>query len=118
MNSEKEVLDLISAGEGQTVKFKRDISQRSDTAGELIAFANTTGGTLLVGVTDDGQVVGVQDPDGAMNAIANISRDNCRPSLYPIIERVDVSGKPVIAEEGNEFVVRLRAKIPPAQARQ
>ncbi len=95
--SEADVLALISAGEGQTVEFKRDISQRSDTAGELIAFANTGGGTVLVGVADDAVIVGVSDPEAVMNAIANISRDNCRPSLYPIIERVDVNGLPVIA---------------------
>jgi ATP-dependent DNA helicase RecG len=92
-----DILAMIAAGEGQNVEFKRDISQRSDTAGELIAFANTSGGTLLVGVTDDGQIIGVSDPDATMNALANISRDNCRPSLYPIIARVDVNGMPIIA---------------------
>ncbi len=92
-----DILEMLTAGEGQTVEFKADISQRSDTAGELIAFANTAGGTMLVGVTDDGQVIGVSDPDSAMNALANISRDNCRPALYPVIERVDINGMPVIA---------------------
>lgn len=92
-----DILAMIAAGEGQNVEFKRDISQRSDTAGELIAFANTSGGTLLVGITDDGQIIGVSDPDAIMNALASISRDNCRPSLYPIIERVDVNGMPIIA---------------------
>jgi len=94
--SEQDILNMIAAGEGQTLEFKRDISQRSDTAGELIAFANTSGGTLLVGITDDGQIVGVTDSDAVINALANISRDNCRPSLYPIIERVEVNGLSVI----------------------
>lgn len=94
--SENDILQLIAAGEGQTVEFKRDISQRSDTAGELIAFANTTGGILLVGVADDGQIVGVPNPNEAMDALANLSRNNCRPALYPIIERRDVNGVPVI----------------------
>ena len=31
-----DILAMIAAGEGQTVEFKRDISQRSDTAGELM----------------------------------------------------------------------------------
>jgi ATP-dependent DNA helicase RecG len=95
--AEQDLLNMIAAGEGQALEFKRDVSQRSDTAGELIAFANTTGGTLLVGVTDDGQIVGVSDSDAVMNALANISRDNCRPSLYPLIERVEVRGVAVIA---------------------
>ncbi|RIK77613.1 hypothetical protein DCC62_09295 [candidate division KSB1 bacterium] len=74
-----DIRNMIAAGEGQTLEFKRDVSQRSDTAGELIAFANTGGGHLLVGVTDDGQIVGVSDPDAVMNTLANISRDNCQP---------------------------------------
>jgi ATP-dependent DNA helicase RecG len=92
-----EIVALVSGGETQTVEFKRDISQRSDTAGELIALANSFGGTLLVGVEDDGRIAGVVDPDAAMNALANISRDNCRPSLYPLIERVEIQGKTVVA---------------------
>ncbi len=93
----EEILALIAGGESQTVEFKRDISQRSDTAGELIALANSGGGTLLVGVEDDGRINGVADPDAAMNSLANISRDNCRPSLYPLIERVEMQGKSVVA---------------------
>jgi ATP-dependent DNA helicase RecG len=92
-----DILALIAGGEGQTVEFKRDVSQWSDTASELIALANSSGGILLAGVADDGQIVGVPDPDAAMNALANISRDNCRPSLYPLIERVEVNGLTVIA---------------------
>jgi ATP-dependent DNA helicase RecG len=92
-----DILALIAGGEGPTVEFKRDVTQRSDTAGELIAFANSSGGMLLVGVEDDGQIVGVPDPDAVMNTLANISRDNCRPSLYPLIERVEINGLHVVA---------------------
>jgi ATP-dependent DNA helicase RecG len=97
--NEENVLALIAAGEGPSVEFKRNVLQRSDTASELIAFANTNGGILLVGVADDGTIVGVADPDGVANALANISRDNCRPALYPLIERVNVKGTPVIVAQ-------------------
>jgi hypothetical protein len=50
----------------------------------------------IVGADDDGSVRGLEDPDGVMNALASISRDNCRPSLYPLIERVDLQGRAVV----------------------
>ncbi len=92
----QDISEIISNSEGPTVEFKRDISQRSDLAGELIAFANTLGGTLLVGVEDSGEIVGVLDAEAVMNALANISRNNCRPALYPLIEQVTVQEKTLV----------------------
>ena len=37
------------------------------------------------------------DVEAVMSSVANISRDNCRPSLYPLIQRVDVEGRSVVA---------------------
>lgn len=94
--SRLEVLDLIASGEGQTVEFKQDVSQRSDFAGELIALANAEGGYVLLGVTDEGVVRGVPDVEAATQTIANLCRDNCRPPLYPQIDAVRMNGETVI----------------------
>ena len=54
---EQGLLDLLRSGEGQQVEFKR-----KSTAGvsqTACAFANTGGGVILVGISDDGRVVGV-----------------------------------------------------------
>ena len=51
---------LIRLGEGFTVEFKR--SGTSNVGRELCAFANATGGTLLIGITDDGKRCGRNDP--------------------------------------------------------
>ena len=58
-----EVRELITRGEGPTIEFKREWPQRGDVTvkigSELVAFANTQGGYLLIGVDDNGLVVGV-----------------------------------------------------------
>ncbi|MBV7331012.1 ATP-binding protein [Chloroflexi bacterium TSY] len=90
MNS-TELATIISGGEDSFTEFKRDISQRSDFAGEMIAFANVDGGQILVGVGDDGTIVGLDDPQSVEEAIANIARHNCVPPLSPALERI-VSG--------------------------
>jgi len=54
-----ELLRIIAQDEGQTVEFKLESEKQSDLAETLAAFANAQGGCVLVGVADDGQVVGV-----------------------------------------------------------
>lgn len=60
------LLRLCSAGESQTVEFKRELPlQKRDLAKEVAAFASTEGGTILLGIDDDGTVVGVQGAQAA-----------------------------------------------------
>jgi len=51
---------LLRAGENQSVEFKQSIpKQSSDLANEIAAFASSNDGLILLGVSDDGKVVGV-----------------------------------------------------------
>lgn len=52
----------------------------------IIAFANTGGGTLYIGVGDDGSVVGLDDADGTMLKISNSVRDSIRPDVTLFVE--------------------------------
>ncbi|MGC4020487.1 MAG: ATP-binding protein [Cyclobacteriaceae bacterium] len=64
-NSEEvhELYKLVAEGEGQHLEFKHKISHPEKVVREMIAFANSEGGTILIGVDDDGQLVGVKYPD-------------------------------------------------------
>lgn len=83
------LFELIASGEDSFTEFKRDTSQRSDFAAEMVAFANVEGGKIFVGVEDDGTIVGVPDPHMTERAIIDIARNNCVPSMNPGINRVD-----------------------------
>lgn len=54
---------IVAQGEGQQLEFKRKASSGDKIARELIAFANASGGTLLVGVGDDKTIPGVKHPE-------------------------------------------------------
>ncbi len=54
--------DIVSSPECKTLEFKRDLSSPKPLLKTLIAFANTAGGKLVVGVDDARQVVGISDP--------------------------------------------------------
>ena len=67
------------AYEGATVEYKEMLTP--DVKKTIVAFANTEGGTLYVGVTDDGTPIGVDDPDDVVLKLTNMARDSIRPDV-------------------------------------
>ena len=62
----------VSGGEGISVEFKRKASDPHRIAREMVAFANTSGGYLYVGVDDDGSIPGLKHPDGESFVIRQV----------------------------------------------
>ncbi len=54
----EEIDILVKAGEGYNVEFKKRITK--DVSDEICSFLNSSGGVILIGVTDDNQIEGVQ----------------------------------------------------------
>lgn len=78
---------LLARAEGKTVEYKRDLSSPQSVLTTLIAFANTAGGTLLVGVEDGTRdVVGIDDVLAVEERLANLVADSIAPRLLPEIE--------------------------------
>ena len=71
---------LVLKGEGSTLEFKRKASFPEKIVRELIAFANTKGGILLVGVDDNGTLAGLKYPEGESHVIHQALK-KCRPAL-------------------------------------
>lgn len=72
---------LIRGGEGKFLEFKRKANHPEKIAREMVAFANTEGGILLVGVDDDHTVYGVKYPEEDIFAIESFLQKHCRPRL-------------------------------------
>src|SRR5882672_10198397 len=71
---------LVRKGEGAVLEFKRKASNPEKIAREMIAFANTEGGTLLVGIGDDGTIPGLKYPEDDVHVIKEILK-RVRPAL-------------------------------------
>jgi ATP-dependent DNA helicase RecG len=95
MMTPERVLELIGQGESNSLEFKEEQVRPESLAREMVAFANTLGGLLLIGVTDDGALVGVGDPAGIAHRIVNVARHSVVPALQPTVEVVVVDGKSV-----------------------
>ena len=82
--------------ESKTTEFKREYTD--DLKYAVVAFANTDGGKIYIGINDDGSVQGIENPDGTMLRITNMIRDVVRPDVTMFTEcateRID--GKTVI----------------------
>lgn len=70
--------------ENSTMEFKREYTPEINKT--VIAFANTDGGTICVGLDDDGKVIGVADIDGSMLKISNSIRDSIKPDVTLFVE--------------------------------
>lgn len=96
MTTHTELLEIIDNGENSGVEFKRDVLQNYDMAKELVAFSNLSGGMVLLGVDDDGAIIGLTRAD-LEEWVMTTCRDKIRPAIIPFFEIVrDVeSGKDV-----------------------
>lgn len=70
--------------EGKNIEFKRQYTD--DIKYAVLAFANTEGGTLYIGINDDGSVEGVENPDAVMLQVMNMIRDNIRPDIKVAVD--------------------------------
>jgi len=82
----------IEVSEGETVEFKRQWTDRA--LEDLAAFANTRGGTLLIGVGDDGEIVGAPADDRELQRLANLITS--RLGITPSIQVLEMAGRPVV----------------------
>lgn len=72
---------ILACGEDSSHQFKRDFSNAEALAAELIAFANTIGGMLVIGVDDTGCITGLSpERVSSLNQLlSNVASQNVRP---------------------------------------
>lgn len=86
---------LIQEGEHQRLDFKFEISDARKIARSLVAFANTDGGTLLIGVKDNGNIAGVRS-DEEIYMVEAAATLYCRPRIEIHFKKWTVEGKSVL----------------------
>ena len=79
--------DLIALGEGFTTEFKRSFTP--DLGREICAFANATGGVILIGVDDAGTVIGVEDHNRLKCRVQSVARS----ADPPVVVEVESAGE-------------------------
>jgi hypothetical protein len=90
-------LRLISEGEGPTVEFKSSLPPEGQIASNLAAFANTSGGTFIIGVSDTGEIVGLS-PEEAEQATQRFAAITAKimPGRILHIRTIPISGRLIV----------------------
>ena len=100
-----ELLDLIQKGESSTVQFKVRIDKKDkkksayDLGTEMVAFSNTKGGILIVGIVDEtGEIDGLtyEELQATNQLLANVSTNNVKPAINIFTETIEVGEEKVI----------------------
>jgi ATP-dependent DNA helicase RecG len=94
----KNIIDIISNGEGLTVEFKKSREKvTSDVYQSICAFLNRNGGQVFLGVEDDGTITGIKEDaveqmkKDLVTALNNPQKIN--PPLYILPEEIKLNGK-------------------------
>lgn len=97
------IADEILNGENKNIEYKRELPSRSDKyIKSLVAFANTSGGKLVIGIGDDEhEVIGVDEAEvfSMIDTITNVISGTVEPQLVPNITCSTVYGKCIIIVE-------------------
>lgn len=95
---------LITEGESEVLEFKATFGK--DVIETLCAFANHRGGTVLIGVADDGKIIGASCGEESMQIWVNEIKQNTTPSIIPDIEMTPINGKNVVIVRVSEFPIK------------
>jgi len=93
-----ELTQKIKNGEDSFTQFKESVKDSKKLAEEFVAFSNSEGGHLILGVKNDGLILGLEDSeiDSLNQLISNTANENIKPPIYPLTEIVEVEGKKLI----------------------
>lgn len=97
----EELLRIITNGEDSGHQFKANVTRAESIAQELIAFNNSDGGLILIGVTDENEISGLANGDVAsINLhISNAATNHVRPSMNVTTENISLpDGKVIIVQ--------------------
>ena len=94
----QDLIELIRRGEDSRTQFKQTVTNPESVAGDLVAFSNTKGGRLVIGVNDQGMVVGLSADDVRRinQLVSNTATNLVRPSINPTTENISVEGRLVM----------------------
>ena len=93
----KEIQQLVNQGEGQHLEFKKKANHPDKIMKEVVAFANTDGGRLLIGVDDDGTPSGTRSIEGEVFIVEKAIKELTRPQVSYNMEIFKINEKKGIA---------------------
>ena len=87
---------LIRQGEGERLEFKKKTTHPTRISRTLVSLANTHGGQVLVGVDDEGRIVGVRDAEEEIYLLRQAAEHYADPPLTLRIRELETDGRTIL----------------------
>jgi len=94
--NEFELKERIFKREDLHTEFKESFTDNKDIAKSIVCFANTDGGQIVVGVNDNGEIVGVENIDEHIRRIDDVAYNRCEPPVTIIQETLSIENKTIL----------------------
>ncbi|MGQ9848288.1 MAG: AlbA family DNA-binding domain-containing protein, partial [Bacteroidales bacterium] len=94
--NELELRERILKGEDLHTEFKESFTDNEDIAKSIVGFANTDGGQIIVGVNDNGEIVGVDNIDELLRRIDDVAYNRCEPPVTIVQETLSIENRTVL----------------------
>ncbi len=87
-----ELIEILERGEDSEHQFKANLTNAESLAGDMVAFANTKGGMIIIGADDNGKIVNLTADDirRLNQLVANTASNNVKNPINPITENLKV----------------------------
>lgn len=105
--------NILGQGESEHTEFKSDFPEQAhDIAKEMVAFSNSGGGIILMGVDDNGRPIGIENPLKVDERLASIAK-GCNPPIWPKISRTNVTSDIIVvyAEISHSPICTYKGKV-------
>jgi len=104
MLSLQEILATIKDGENQTTEFKS--SFQKEVIESVVAFSNSYGGKVFIGVDDNGDILGLDINEETIQNYINTIKQNTQPNLIVDIDSFDIEEKTILIVEVKEYPIK------------
>ena len=96
-----DLVEKVQLGEDATIEFKKTLPHRNSLADEIAAFANVKGGVILIGVDDNGEIVGLEltELQKAEKTTVEICQDSIDPIVLIHTEKLQIDGNRLLKIE-------------------
>lgn len=111
----RDILEMIETGEALKIEFKQKFSTFEKIAKEIIAFANTSGGCIIFGVSDKRRILGVESEKSTAALVEQTINDYTEPAVKFKIHYFDIENKEIVVieiPESNDKPHRIKDYLP------
>jgi ATP-dependent DNA helicase RecG len=102
--NQKEIQHIINKGESETLELKTAFSKA--VIETIVAFSNTKGGKVIIGVNDNKEIVGVSITEETVQKWVNEIKQNTLPQVVPDVEILNIEDKAIVIVNTIEYPVK------------